>query len=514
MPASMKSLKMVECIAVALLVLANGTHADDRMHQILKGVRADSVKLQPWLSGHRRWLNKTPELAQAEAETSAYIRRELKTMRIKFQTDAAGNSIVATVGSGAPKVALRAAMDAVLIKEMNDTADTSRTSGMHASGSDAHVAMLLGAAKLLKAKESSIKGTIVFLFQSGGDGIAAKVMSGGPLKGAAAIAGIQVSPDLPRGTVSTKAGVMTSASDSFSITVTGQGGLAGQSHNVRHNPVLAAAAVMYAIQLSAAKEMNSAEEALVTISQLHSGGGGGYTVTDAVEIQGAIFSRTSEGVPPLRQGVAKIASSVAEAYNCEANSSWSSHFRAPIVNDEDLAHLMEDAAQDVASFQQLDSPTTAVNDFSALTGGIPSVYGLLGIRNNRDKIVPALHTTRFTMDDSQLPTGAALQASLALRVLDHLSDGHATKRPPSSSTETGKKKRALPAHASVRGHKARTAVKVVPWHRSLMIDLFTGAMVVLYLWVPVPALDHQVVREVFTHTAPVVMVPSLVLKTD
>lgn len=63
-----------------------------------------------------RWLHKTPELAHAETETSAYIRRELKAMRIRFRGDIAGNSIVATVGSGSPRVALRAAMDSLPIK--------------------------------------------------------------------------------------------------------------------------------------------------------------------------------------------------------------------------------------------------------------------------------------------------------------------------------------------------------------------------------------------------------------
>lgn len=57
-----------------------------------------------------------PELAFDETRTSAYLQRELKALDIPFRAGVAGTGIIATLGSGSPRVALRSDIDALPIK--------------------------------------------------------------------------------------------------------------------------------------------------------------------------------------------------------------------------------------------------------------------------------------------------------------------------------------------------------------------------------------------------------------
>ncbi len=63
-----------------------------------------------------RELHRIPELAFEETRTAAYLQRELKALAIPFREGVAGTGIVATLGSGSPRVALRTDIDALPIR--------------------------------------------------------------------------------------------------------------------------------------------------------------------------------------------------------------------------------------------------------------------------------------------------------------------------------------------------------------------------------------------------------------
>ena len=142
-----------------------------------------AIALSDWTNSVRRDLHKCPELLYDLNQTSAYVLNILDELNIAYEYPIAGTGLVATIGSGqSPCVGLRADMDALPIKEEIEGPFRSRTEGkMHACGHDAHTAMLLTAARILKERESSLGGTVKLIFQpaeEGGAGGLSMVQSG------------------------------------------------------------------------------------------------------------------------------------------------------------------------------------------------------------------------------------------------------------------------------------------------------------------------------------------------
>lgn len=127
-----------------------------------------------YVVGLRREIHKNPELMWTERATADVITRELDAHGIEYDR-ITSTGIVARVGRGERSVGLRADMDALPLREDTGLAYASRNDGkMHACGHDGHVAMLLGAAKVLKARydadETSVPGVIRFIFQPAEEG--------------------------------------------------------------------------------------------------------------------------------------------------------------------------------------------------------------------------------------------------------------------------------------------------------------------------------------------------------
>lgn len=210
---------------------------------------AEAKSIQDWIVSIRRKLHMCPEVMYEEVRTGEVIREVLDELDIAYKFPIARTGIVATIGSGAePCVALRADMDALPIHEETQVDFRSRIDGrMHACGHDCHMAMLLGAARLLKGRESELRGTVKLIFQPAEEGGA-----GGKLmcdEGALAnprvesIFGIHVCPFTPTGTIARRAGTLLAAAGIVEIKIIGKGGHAAFPHTT-NDPVVTAAKIM------------------------------------------------------------------------------------------------------------------------------------------------------------------------------------------------------------------------------------------------------------------------------
>jgi IAA-amino acid hydrolase len=237
--------------------------------ELLQRAKAIHEKIRGW----RREIHRYPELTFTEQRTSGLVNATLIDLGIKTETEVAKTGVVGYIqGNAGPTVGLRADMDALPITEINGTDfDSTRPGIMHACGHDAHTAMLLGAATILKelADQKRLPGNIRLLFQPSEEAQDAEGKSGGmrmveegALKGLDAVFGLHVAPQYPVGTVATRPGPMMAAADMFELVIRGSGGHAARPQSTI-DPIALSAHVINAIQQVVRHGDNDGHDSLV-----------------------------------------------------------------------------------------------------------------------------------------------------------------------------------------------------------------------------------------------------------
>ncbi|KAE8729810.1 IAA-amino acid hydrolase ILR1-like 1 [Hibiscus syriacus] len=231
--------------------------------EVLPRIRPDFLEfakkpeIMDWMVGIKRKIHENPELGYEEFQTSKLIRAELDLMGIPYKYPIAVTGIVGYIGTGKPPfVALRADMDALAMEELVEWEHNSKVPGkMHACGHDAHVAMLLGAAKMLQEHRNDLQGTVVLIFQPAeeGGGGAKQMLDAGDLDDVDAIFALHVSIRHPIGVVASRPGPLLAASSFFEAVINGKGGHAAlPQHTV--DPILAASNVIVSLQHLVSRE--------------------------------------------------------------------------------------------------------------------------------------------------------------------------------------------------------------------------------------------------------------------
>jgi IAA-amino acid hydrolase len=396
-------------------------------NQLLAEARAN----QEWIVAIRRELHRHPELGYEETRTSALIRQKLDELGVAYQHPIAETGVMATIGSGAgPCVALRADMDALPIEEAADVPFRSESPGrMHACGHDCHTAMLLGAAKLLKAREREIRGTVKLLFQPAEEGGAGgkRMCEEGVLDAPQVqrIFGLHVWPLLPTGTIGSRAGTFLASSGWLAITVSGKGGHAAMPH-LAIDPVTTAAKIVCELQTIVAREIDPLDAGVVSITTIHAGEAFNV-IPPEVRLTGTIRSLTLPGMKYLQQRVREVCEHTALAHRCTVAVEFPGHDYPPTVNDARLWEFTQSLGRKILGDDRVfeTPPVMGGEDFAFYAERIPGVFVGLGIRNESIGAVYNVHHPKFVADEAALPIGTALHTAFALESLAELS-GKAT----------------------------------------------------------------------------------------
>jgi IAA-amino acid hydrolase len=379
-----------------------------------------------WVVAIRRELHRHPELGYEEVRTSALVRRKLDELGIQYQAGVAKTGVVAVIGDGSgPCVALRADMDALPIDEQADVPFRSETPGkMHACGHDCHTAMLLGAAKLLKAREGELRGCVKLLFQPAEEGGAGgkRMCDEGALTSPQVqrIFGLHVWPQLPTGTIGSRAGTFLASAGWLEITVTGKGGHAAMPH-LAIDPVTTAAKMICELQTIVAREVDPLEAGVISITTLRAGEA--YNVIPAeVKITGTVRSLTTAGMKFLQQRIREVCEHTALAHRCTAAVTFPGNDYPPTVNDSRLWELTQALGRKLLGDDHVREtpPVMGGEDFAYYAEQVPGMFVGLGVRNEAIGAVYNVHHPQFKADEEALPIGVALHVAFALESLAEL----------------------------------------------------------------------------------------------
>ncbi len=387
--------------------------------------RDDAESLLPDLVELRRAIHREPELGLQNPKTLAKIKAALAGLPLEFREGPSTTGLLAILRgpSNGRTVLLRGDMDALPLHEDTGLDFASETTGaMHACGHDTHVAMLVGAAKMLCARKEQLTGTVYFMFQPGEEGHhgARFMLDDGlldPLPDAAFA--LHIMPNAPRGIFTGRSGPLLASSDVLSIKITGKGGHASMPHDAV-DPIPVACEIVSAIQTMVTRKVSVFDPAVITIAKIEAGTTNNI-IPETANLLGTIRTLSPRRRAMVAEELHRLAPGIAAAHGCEAQVQIEQGFPVTLCDDRAVRFGQEvvEATFGTESWKTLDAPIMGAEDFAYVLEKVPGAMFFLGASHEGDdwRQCCGLHSNRMVLDESVMAKGAALHAAIAERFL-------------------------------------------------------------------------------------------------
>jgi amidohydrolase len=391
-----------------------------------QAIDAAAEAVQPQVVEWRRWFHQNPELSNREFNTAKHIAGILAELGIEARTGIARTGLVAIIEGGkpGPLVAIRTDMDGLPVSEETGLPFASaalaeyngqQTGVMHACGHDAHMAMVLGAAKVLNDMKAELSGSVMLIFQPaeegpppGEEGGALLMLQEGLFEPEMpeAVFGIHVGIAQQAGQFGTRPGPLMASADRYVIRVNGR-----QTHGAQPwagvDPIVTAAQIIMGIQTIASRQLNVTQApSIISVGRIQ-GGIRNNVIPDSVEFEGTIRAFDPDMRADIHRRLEHTARSIAEAAG--ATIEFERELGSPPVrNDVELTQRMLPALER-ASGQPVNimNPQTVAEDFSEYGVFTPSLFVFLGnVPPGTDPAqAPGNHSPLFDMYEPSLEVG-------------------------------------------------------------------------------------------------------------
>ena len=382
------------------------------------GELADAIAL-------RRDIHQHPELGNDNPRTQRLILDNLEGLGLAVTAGEGVTSVVADLVGGlpGPTILLRADTDALPMNEESGEPFSSTIEGRaHACGHDSHVAMLVGAAKILTRQRDQIAGRVRFIFQPGeeGPGGALPMIEAGVLEGVDAAFALHITPNIPVGFVACKPGPIMAATDDFRVVVRGKGGHASTPHfGVDPIPVLSE--MVLALQTMVTRRIDAFNPAVLTVAKIRAGSTHNV-IPESAEMLGTIRTVSEWTRAAVTTGFERVVRNIAAAHDCEIEVEMKAGYSV-VRNDVSFVELEERIAIEVlgdGKYFELPSPVMGAEDFSYFLEKVPGAMAFLGvcpedIENSLE--APSCHSNIMRINEDAMQHGIALHVATALGYL-------------------------------------------------------------------------------------------------
>ena len=378
-------------------------------------------ELEDYLVAVRRALHQDPELAFQEEKAADFIVDELEKLDVRYEYSGVGGGIIASIPCpqlNRPSIALRAEMDALSGDENTGLSFSSRNRGrVHACGHDAHMSMLLGAARLIK--DSPVAVNVFLFFQPAEEkgGGSRKIIETGILDKISAIFAGHVTHYYSVGEIMIGHGTITAQSDQFEINITGKGGHGARPHEAT-DAVIIAGSLINTIQTLVSREVDPLHPSVVTVGQIRAGSAPNV-IAESAMLCGSIRTTLPETRERIAQGLKRMTSAFEVLHDAKVQLTITEGY-PPVVNTDAEVELSKQAARQVVGetgMVMMDYPSMGSEDFSYYLQQIPGCYVRFGARRKDQKFIP-LHSPSFDIDEEVLSVGAHYYHQLSILAAD------------------------------------------------------------------------------------------------
>ena len=364
----------------------------------------------------RRDIHQHPELAFEEHRTADLVASKLESWGYAVHRGLGGTGVVGTLkrGNGKRKLGIRADMDALPINENTGLAWASSTPGiMHACGHDGHTAILLAAAKAIAqndSPDSSFNGTLNLIFQPAeeGGGGAVRMMEDGLFTHhpCDAVFALHNMPGVPVGHFVFRDGAAMASSDYASIRIKGKGGHGAMPHRAA-DALLAAAAIVLALQTIVSRNVDPLHTAVVTVGALHAGQANNV-IPELATMELSVRALDPQVRLLLEQRIKALVTAQAESYGVTAEVDWRKGY-CVLVNAVKETDFARQVAIDLVGAERVTlqgQALTGSEDFAFMLEQIPGSYLLIGNGDGDSAGACMVHNPGYDFNDENIATGA------------------------------------------------------------------------------------------------------------